>query len=65
MVTYDDQFRPFGLTSLDQPGQQLGREAARLLIERIQGRSESVHSVFEPQLHIRGSSDRKEKQSDR
>ena len=54
--TYDDQFRPFGLTSLDQPGQQLGREAARLLIERIQGRNESVHSVFEPALHVRGSS---------
>lgn len=57
--TYDDQFRPFGLTSLDQPGQQLGKEAARLLIERIHGRSKSKHSVFEPELLVRGSSQHK------
>lgn len=56
--TYDDQLRPFGLTSLDQPGQRLGKEAARLLIERIQGRTESVHTVFEPELKVRGSSER-------
>ena len=46
------------LTSVDQSGLDLGKEAARLLIERIEGRTESRHVIIPPQLVVRRSSGR-------
>jgi DNA-binding LacI/PurR family transcriptional regulator len=47
-----------GLTSIDQSGQALGLQAARLLIERIKGREKAEHFVVTPRLVVRGSSQR-------
>ncbi len=44
------------LTSIDQSGQLLGLQAARLLIERIKGREKAEHFVISPRLVVRGSS---------
>jgi LacI family transcriptional regulator len=44
------------LTSIDQSGQVLGLQAARLLIERIKGREQSEHFVVTPRLVARNSS---------
>jgi DNA-binding LacI/PurR family transcriptional regulator len=44
------------LTSIDQSGQVLGLQAARLLVERIKGRSTPEHFVMTPRLVARGSS---------
>jgi DNA-binding LacI/PurR family transcriptional regulator len=44
------------LTSIDQSGQVLGLQAARLLIERIKGRASSEHFVVTPRLVARASS---------
>jgi LacI family transcriptional regulator len=44
------------LTSIDQSGQVLGLQAARLLTERIKGRSQAEHFVVTPRLVARGSS---------
>lgn len=46
------------LTSVDQSGQVLGLQAARLLIERIKGRVQAEHFVIKPRLVVRGSSQR-------
>jgi len=44
------------LTSIDQSGQVLGLQAARLLIERIKGREKAEHFVVTPRLVARASS---------
>lgn len=44
------------LTSIDQSGQLLGLQAARLLIERIKGREKAEHFVVTPRLVARASS---------
>jgi LacI family transcriptional regulator len=44
------------LTSIDQSGQVLGLQAARLLIERIKGRELAEHFVVTPRLVARASS---------
>ncbi len=44
------------LTSIDQSGQVLGLQAARLLIERIGGREKAEHYVVTPRLVARRSS---------
>ena len=44
------------LTSVDQSGQVLGLQAARLLIERIEGRTTAEQFVVTPRLVARGSS---------
>lgn len=44
------------LTSIDQSGQVLGLQAARLLIERIAGREKAEHFVVTPRLVARASS---------
>jgi LacI family transcriptional regulator len=44
------------LTSIDQSGQVLGLQAARLLIERIKGRTAAEHFTVTPRLVARGSS---------
>jgi LacI family transcriptional regulator len=46
------------LTSIDQSGQVLGLQAARLLVERIGGRTKPEHFVMAPRLVVRGSSRR-------
>lgn len=43
------------LTSIDQSGQVLGLQAARLLIERIKGRNEPEHYMVAPRLVARRS----------
>jgi LacI family transcriptional regulator len=45
------------LTSIDQSGQVLGLQSARLLIERIKGRSAAEHFVIPPRLVGRTSSE--------
>lgn len=44
------------LTSIDQSGQVLGLQAARLLIERIKGREKPEHYMVTPRLVARASS---------
>lgn len=44
------------LSSIDQSGQVLGLQAARLLVERINGREKTEHFIVNPRLVIRGSS---------
>lgn len=43
------------LTSVDQAGEAMGERAIRLLLERIQGRTESTNFSVEPSLRVRGS----------
>jgi DNA-binding LacI/PurR family transcriptional regulator len=44
------------LTSVDQSGQVLGLQSARLLVERIKGRETAEHLVITPRLVVRASS---------
>ncbi len=44
------------LTSVDQSGQVLGLQAARLLVERIKGRDKAEHFLVNPRLVVRASS---------
>ena len=48
--------RRIALTSIDQSGQVLGLQSARLLIERIKGRTAAEHFVITPRLVARASS---------
>lgn len=44
------------LTTVSQPAQQLGRQAVRLLLDRLEHPERSIRSVcFEPRLVVRGS----------
>lgn len=60
IVGYDNttycELEPISLTSIDQSGQVLGLQAARLLIERIKGRHRPEHFVVTPRLVARSSS---------
>lgn len=60
VVGYDNtsycDLATMALTSVDQSGQQLGLQAARLLIERIKGRSHPEHFVTTPRIVARASS---------
>jgi LacI family transcriptional regulator len=60
MVGYDNNMfcdlAQNGLTSIDQSGQVLGLQAARLLVERIKGRTAAEHYVVTPRLVARASS---------
>ena len=57
MVGYDNvpaaSLPPIGLTTVDQSGVQMGRQAAELLLSRIEGRSESEHILVPPRLIVR------------
>lgn len=44
-----------GLTTVHQPGEAMGARAVELLLERMAGRTEAIHEVFEPELRIRTS----------
>ncbi len=60
VVGYDNtiycDFAQNSLTSIDQSGEVLGLQAARLLIERIRGRTKSEHFVVTPRVVARNSS---------
>ncbi|MGB3337713.1 MAG: LacI family DNA-binding transcriptional regulator [Devosia sp.] len=47
------------LTSIDQSGREIGRNAARLLLERIGGRTTAQHFVVQPRVVARNSSARR------
>jgi LacI family transcriptional regulator len=57
VVGYDNVFAAslpqVALTSVDQSGVEMGSMAARLLVERIQGRQEPVGTVVAPSLVVR------------
>jgi len=44
------------LTSVDQSGEQIGTHAARLLVERFEGRTETEQILLQPRLVVRRSS---------
>lgn len=54
IIGYDNtslsQLSHIGLTSIDQPRDQLASEAVRLLFERIEGRTKAEHLVVAPSL---------------
>ncbi|WP_200807914.1 LacI family DNA-binding transcriptional regulator [Demequina sp. NBRC 110056] len=59
IVGYDNaevgrQVRP-ALTTVEQPREAMGREATRLLLDRIDGDGETVEVTLEPHLIVRGS----------
>ena len=60
VVGYDDipiaRHPLVSLSSVDQSGVLMGREAARLLLERLAGRTEAVQSQIEATLRERRSS---------
>lgn len=62
VIGYDNSapcaFTQNDLTSIDQSGQQIGREAVRLLLERIGGRTTPAHVVLTPEIRPRGSTRR-------
>jgi LacI family transcriptional regulator len=57
VVGYDNVFAAslpqVALTTVDQSGVEMGSLAARLLVERIQGRQEPVSTVVAPSLVVR------------
>jgi DNA-binding LacI/PurR family transcriptional regulator len=44
-----------GLTSVDQSGRLLGETGARLVMERIDGRTDEMHFLVQPKLFVRRS----------
>lgn len=62
VIGYDNSepcaFTQNDLTSIDQSGRRLGLQAARQLIERINGRREPEHFVVTPRVIVRSSSAR-------
>ncbi|KRE31358.1 LacI family DNA-binding transcriptional regulator [Agromyces sp. Soil535] len=59
VVGYDDidiaSHPAISLTSVNQAGEAMGERAIRLLLERIQGRTEPTNFSVEPSLKVRGS----------
>lgn len=62
LVGYDNSrtssLGPIWLTTVDQSGVEMGERVGHLLIERIEGRSDARHDVFEPRLVVRGTTAR-------
>lgn len=56
--TRDCDLFQHALSSIDQSGQVLGLQSARLLVERISGREKAEHFLINPRLVVRGSSQR-------
>ncbi|WP_309082997.1 LacI family DNA-binding transcriptional regulator [Chelativorans sp.] len=63
VVGYDNTFlcdlAQNDLTSVDQSGETLGLQCARLLIERIKGRGEAQHFMVKPRVVVRASSQKR------
>lgn len=59
VVGYDDvdiaSHPAISLTSVNQAGEAMGERAIRLLLERIQGRTDAIHFSVEPSLRVRSS----------
>lgn len=59
LVGYDNSrtsaLGPIRLTTVDQSGRRMGELAGRLLLERIEGRSEARHEVLAPKLVVRST----------
>ncbi|MGN6127273.1 MAG: LacI family DNA-binding transcriptional regulator [Humibacter sp.] len=59
VVGYDDvplaSHPALGLTTVYQPGEQMGAKAAGFLLERLEGRTEPRHALFQPELKVRTS----------
>jgi LacI family transcriptional regulator len=59
VIGYDNSppcaFTQNDLTSIDQKGREIGRNAARLLLERIGGRTTADHFMTTPVVSVRGS----------
>jgi LacI family transcriptional regulator len=59
VVGYDDvdiaSYPAISLTTVNQAGEAMGERAIRLLLERIQGRTEPTHFTVEPSLKVRGT----------
>lgn len=59
LVGYDNSstssLGPIWLTTVDQSGVEMGKRVGHLLIERIEGRSDARHEVFEPRMVVRGT----------
>jgi len=59
VVGYDDvdiaSYPAISLTSVNQAGEAMGERAIRLLLERIQGRTDPIHFSVEPSLKVRDS----------
>ena len=59
VVGYDDvdiaSYPAISLTSVNQAGEAMGERAIRLLLERIEGRTEPIHFSVEPSLKVRNS----------
>jgi LacI family transcriptional regulator len=55
---YDDihMAAMLSLTTVDESGQLTGSKTARLLLERIEGRTQPIHYVISPRLVPRGTS---------
>lgn len=53
---YTSTIRRVALTTVDQSGALTGTTAARLLLERLDGRTEPVHHVIKPRLIVRATS---------
>lgn len=62
VIGYDNSepcsFTQNNLTSIDQSGREIGRQAVRMLLERIGGRSTAEHFVTDPKVSVRGSTQR-------
>lgn len=62
VIGYDNSdpcaFTQNALTSIDQSGRDIGRNAVRLLLERIGGRKTAEHYVVQPRIQVRASTQR-------
>ncbi len=60
VVGYDDsptaRLAPVSLSSVDQSGFEMGRRGATLLLERLDGRTTSMHEMTTPALMVRSTS---------
>jgi LacI family transcriptional regulator len=62
LVGYDDvpiaSHPALNLTTMYQPGHEMGVRAIELILERLQGRIEPAREIFAPELKVRGSTRR-------